>query len=135
MVAFPHGVAFTIVEAMRLKHTPKDMIAKIKMDTDLEQLVFKKVEDFHTQVLSVMAKYKIQKTEAECIELLAKKVQNPTYAKMIIDHLEGMSHNLEKICTDIAKIQRLTRTMGPKSDTKPDKEVQLASVEGGGIGL
>ena len=69
---FPYGVVFTIVKAMRLKHTPKDMTAKIKMDADLEQLVFKKVKDFHTQVLSVMAKYKIQKSESECVELLAK---------------------------------------------------------------
>ena len=77
---FSHGMAFTIVDAMRLKHTPKDMTAKIKMDADLEQLVLKKAKDFHTQVLSVMAKYKIQKSESEYVELLAKKVQNPTYA-------------------------------------------------------
>ena len=65
--------------------------------------------------MSVTAKYEIQKSERDCIKLLAKKVQNPMYAKMIIDHLEGTSHDLEKICTDIAKIQRLARTMAPKS--------------------
>ena len=52
-------MAFAIVKAMQLKQTPKNMTAKIKMDTDLEQIVFKKAKDFHTQVLSVLAKYKI----------------------------------------------------------------------------
>ena len=59
---------------MILKHTPKDMTAKIKMDAELEQLVFKKAKDFHSQVLSVMSKYKIQKSESEYVELQAKKV-------------------------------------------------------------
>ena len=125
-------MAFTIVEAMRLKHTPTDMTAKIKMNDKLKQLLFKKAEDFHTQVLLVMAKYKIQKNESDCVDLLVKKVQKPMYAKMIIDHLDGSNHDLETICTDIAKIQRLARAMGPKSSTKLDKEVQLASAEGGG---
>ena len=61
-----------------------------------------------------------------------EKMHNPTYAKMIIDHLDGSNHDLETICTEIAKIQRLARTMGPKSRMKPEKEVQLASAEGGG---
>ena len=56
---------------------------------------------------------------------MAKKVQNPTYTKMIIDHLEGSNQDLEKICTEIARIQRFVRTMSSNSSAKIDKEVQL----------
>ena len=56
---------------------------------------------------------------------MTKKVQNPTYTKMIIDHLEGSNQDLENICTEIARIQRLVRTMSSNSSVKTDKEVQL----------
>ena len=36
-----------------------------------------------------------------------------------------MTHDLEQIYTEIAKIQRLMRTMGSKSSINTDKEVQL----------
>ena len=101
---FPHGVVFTIVEVMTLKHTPKDTPDKLRMNAELEQLVFRKAKNFHTQILSVMAKFGILKTERECFELLAKKVQNPRHAKMIIDHLDGSNYDLKKLCTEIAKI-------------------------------
>ena len=56
---------------------------------------------------------------------MTKKVQNPTYTKMIIDHLEGSNQDLENICTEIARIQRFVRTMSSNSSAKIDKEVQL----------
>ena len=74
-------MVLTIVDTMRLTHTLKDTTAKIEMDNKLEQLVFKKAEDFHTQVLSGMSKYDLLTSERDCIELLTKKVQYPTYAK------------------------------------------------------
>ena len=44
---FPHGVAWTIVGTMKLKHTLKDTTVKMKMDAVLDQLVFLIAEEFH----------------------------------------------------------------------------------------
>ena len=43
---FPHGMSFTIVKAMRLKHTPKGMTAKIQMDADWSNLCLRRLKTF-----------------------------------------------------------------------------------------
>ena len=73
---FPHGVIFAIVNTTKIKHIPKDTIAKIEMDEKLEQLMFKRADDFQTQMLFMIAKFEISKSEIECVKLLKKK-QNP----------------------------------------------------------
>ena len=69
--------------------------------------MFKKAMHFYIQILAVVTKYEMTTSDKECNKLLAKKIYNETYAKMIIDNLEGLIYDLEKIRMEIVKIQRL----------------------------
>ena len=79
--------------------------------------MFKKADDFHIQVLAVMVKHKVTKSEQDYVELLVKKVWSTTYLKMIINHVEGLIFDLEKICMEIAKIQTLAKSIGTPTST------------------
>ena len=55
------------------------------------------------------------------------------YTKTIIVNLNGSSHDLIKIYTEVANIQEPSCANGTtKSEPKPDKELQLASTTYGG---
>jgi len=60
-------------------------------------------------MVSVTARFNVAVTGTDLIKGMAKKVQNDTYAKMIIQYLSGGIHDLEELCTKINKIQSLTK--------------------------
>ena len=59
--------------------------------------------------MSVCARFDIHKSETDLIKLLAKKQLSALYAKMVLDHLKGTTHDLDTLCTEIGEIQRLTK--------------------------
>ena len=133
----PHGNASKFLQLCAHKNKPDDATAEIEMDANLERIQFSNANDYYNDVVSVQAKYNVEKTEIELIKLMAKKVTNETYAKMIVDHLDGHSStpcDLEVICSKINKIQRLTKAKGGTSNNKrkDEKEVQLAYADGKG---
>ena len=132
----PHGKAWKIVEAMMAKHKPCDASAEIQLDADLNGIVFRDAQQYYYDVVAVLAKYDVVKSDTDVIKIMAKKVQNFTFANLIIMHLS--SHNpddLEALCDEIAAIQRLTRTTGSESQKQSTgKEVSLNSTSGTFLG-
>jgi len=116
------------------KNTPCNVSAEIELDSALEKLQFYSAGNFYNynNVVSVRARFNIHKSKMELVKLLVKKVSNALYAKMVIEHLKGTSHNLDKLCMDIGEIQRLIKQVsGNHNPTKAkEKEFQLASTEG-----
>ena len=49
-------------------------------------------------MVSVTARFDVRVTDTDLIKGMVNKVQNGTYAKMIIEHLEKISHDLEELC-------------------------------------
>ena len=127
---FPSGLAYKVINAMKLKNKPKDTSAEISLDADLDKVEFSRAEDYYNDVVAVCSRYDVSKTETDLVKQLAKKVTSSVYAKMIIDHLDNgaVNHSLEKICEDIRKIQRLTKANGTSQKPK-GKEVQLANAD------
>ena len=73
----------------------------------------------------------------DLIKVMAKKVTNETYTKMIVDHLDGHATtpcDLEVLCSKINKIQCLTKVKSGTGNNKKKgkKEVQLAHADGKG---
>ena len=127
----PGGLAFKVIQAMKVKHKPKDTSAEINLDTDLDKIEFARAEDFYNDVVAVCARYEVKKSQTDLVKLLAKRVTSSVYAKMIIDHLNQGSthHSLERICADIKEIQRLTKANGLGPAKPKGKEVQLVGAE------
>ena len=48
-------------------------------------------------------------TKTDLINKLAKRVNNPVYAKVIIDHLNGANKSLDGLCTEMDAIQTLLK--------------------------
>ena len=103
---YPSGLAYKVIQAMKVKNKPKDTSAEINLDTDLDKIDFARAEDFYNDVVAVCARYEVKKSQTDLVKLLAKKVTSSVYAKMIIDHLHQGStqHSLEQICTSIKEI-------------------------------
>ena len=70
----PHGLAWKIVGAMMKKNKPKDASAEIEMDGELEKISFGTAQDYYNQVVAVIARYDVKKTNTELIKLMAKIV-------------------------------------------------------------
>ena len=63
--------------------------------------------------------------DTELIKIMANKTK-------IVDHLQSSyTNDLEKLCSDISKIQRLTKTSSVSGNCgeRKDKEVQLTSMD------
>jgi len=131
----PNGVAWEFAQIAAKKNKPKYASAEIQMDNELDNLRFKLAGDFYNDVVSITSRYDIPKMETELVKLMAGKVSNPSYTNMIMDHLNGTNHSLDKICDQIGVIQRLTKVVSQNGTAKArsEKEVQLASAEEGGM--
>lgn len=127
----PHGLAWKVKETMMAKHKPKDASAEIQLDAELNAIPFKEAQTYYNDTAAVLAKYNVQKSETEVIKVMAKKVQNSTFAKTIIEHLNSADDdNLEELCNEIGAVQRLTRATGSDPQKNTGKEVSLASTSG-----
>ena len=119
------------------KNKPSDASAEIEMDAELEKIKFSNVNEYYNDVVAVQARFEVTKTEMDLVKVMAKKVTNETYAKMIVDHLDAHATtpcDLEDLCDKISKIQRLTKAKGGSGENKKknEKEVQLAAADGKG---
>jgi len=85
---------------------------------------------FYNDVVGVMDKYEVGKTDRELCMLMAQKNQDALYAGLILDELESNSPNFDRLCNDVSEIQRLTRS-GNKG-CGHEKEVNLSLVDGKG---
>ena len=73
------------------------------------------------------------KSDTDLIKIMSTKVNITVFADKILMHLDdGNQNDLEKLCNDIAKIQRLARSTGKSRNENGGKETNLARGEGGG---
>ena len=133
---YPHGIAWKAIATMKRKNKPKDMSAEIEMEAELHKIQFRSAVDYYNDVVGVTSRYEVKKSDTELIKIMSTKVNSATFAAMILAHMEDTTNpdDLEELCSEIGKIQRLAKTTG-KSDRSNDaggKETQLNSAEGGG---
>ena len=132
---YPHRMAWKIVAAMKKKNKPKDAIAKIEMDGELEKISFGTAQDYYNQVVAVIARYDVVKTDTELIKLMAKKVSNTVFSKLIIESLNQASGQyFEAVCDKINEIQRLTKATGGNKQAQ-GKETASTNTDGKFLGI
>ena len=103
-------------------------MAEIEWRKDMDKINFKNANNYYNEVVSVMARYNVKLNDTELIKIMANKVISVTYTTKVMDHLQSSSaNNLEKLCSDINKIQCLTKKTsgGGNHRDKKEKEVQL----------
>ena len=86
--------------------------------------------------MNVTSNYELRKLDTELIKIMSTKVNSTMFTSMILTHMEDatVTDDLEELCNEIGKIQRLAKSTG-KTDRGNDsggKETQLSSAEGGG---
>ena len=65
------------------------------------------------------------------IEIMADAVTDPVYSQMVLRHLESSdADDLEQLCLEKSKLQRITKTSEHVPEDKKQKEVQLATTDG-----
>ena len=73
------------------------------------------------------------KSDIELIKVMAKKCKNTLYANVILQHLAGVTQDVEAICKTIGKVQQLAKANGqgdaPHADGRRENEVHLTSAE------
>ena len=126
---FPHGKVILSIKAIRAKNKPSDTTAELEMEAAMDKVKFRQADDYYNDMTSVQAQYDVTKLDTEFIKVMAKKVNSATYSKIIVDHLNNPPADFEEICSEIAQIQRLSKTTGKNAGAN-DKEVQLAAADG-----
>ena len=111
------------------------MSAETELGSELKTIQFWMVNDYYNLVVMIMARYEVDKSDTDIVQIMAKKVNSSMYAKMVIKHLNQTvtQHDLEELCGEISEIQRLTKATGASLGAKhnnQEKEVQLTSIDG-----
>ena len=129
----PHGLAFEFIETMKRKNKPKDTSAEIEMEAELHNVKFQGANDYYNDIVAVISRYEVTKSDTDLIKIMSTKVQSTVFADKILMHMDNTSlDDLETLCNDIAKIQRLARLTGKLNRDNGGKETNLASAKGGG---
>ena len=127
---YPNGLAYEFVAKAKKANKPSDASAMIELEIELEKLQLKGARDFYNDVVGVLDKYEVTKTDHELIMLMAQKNHDTSYTRLILDELKSTSPHFDELCNSVSEIQRLTRS-GNRGRTG-DKEVHLSSVDGEG---
>ena len=126
----PSGFAWKSIDVMKKKSKPSDATAEIALDNDLEDIKFTSAKKYYNDVIAVTARYDVPVSETDLIKKLVKRVDNAVYAKVIIDHLNGVTKDLDELCTEIDAIQSLTKSTNQSNSTRQaGKGTALASTE------
>ena len=101
------------------------------MEVELENVKFKGENDYYNDIVTVTARHEMTKSDTDLIKIMSTKVQSTVFADKILRHLDSavVPNDLENICNDIAKIQRLERSMGKQSQDGGEKKTNLASAK------
>ena len=127
---YPNGLAYEFIEKAKKANKPSDASAMIELEVELEKLQLKGARDFYNDVVGVLDKYEVTKTDHELCMLMARKNHDTSYARLILDELKSRSPDFDGLCNSVSEIQRLTKS-GSRGRAN-DKEVHLSSVEGDG---
>jgi hypothetical protein len=81
----------------------------IELEMELERLQLKGMRGFYNDMVRVMDKYEVTKTNHELCMLMAHKNQDGAYARPILEEIKSSSPNFKRLCNNVSKIQRLTQ--------------------------
>ena len=111
-VDFLHGKVYQALQQIKTKCQPSDLTAEVELEEELENVKFHNASDYYKSFVTIQSKYDAIILETDQVKLLAKKCNSQTFLKMIMDHLNdtNIPNSLETTCSDIGKIQRLTKT-------------------------
>jgi hypothetical protein len=123
----PNGLAYEFVEKAKKANNPSDASAMIQLAIELKKLQLKGARDFYNDMVGVLDKYKVTKTDHKLIMFMARKNHDTSYAQLIVDKLKSDSPDFDELCNSVSEIQRLTRS-GNRGCTG-DNEVHLSSVD------
>ena len=68
---YPNGLAFEFIEKAKKANKPSDASAMIELEVELEKLQLKGARDFYNDVVGVLDKYEVTKTDQELCMLMA----------------------------------------------------------------
>lgn len=71
-----------------------DTSAMIKMDIELDQVQLKGTQDFFNNVVGVLDKYEVEKSYGKLCMLMARKIQEASYLRLILEELKSNSPDL-----------------------------------------
>ena len=99
---------------MMKRNKPNNACAEIEFNAELKKVKFSTAPDYYNEVVAITARFDVTRSETELIRMMAKKVSNSMFAKLIIKHLTltANHHNLETLCNEIGEIQRLAKATG-----------------------
>ena len=132
---FPQGVAYHIIEILKKKNKPSDVMVEIELRSALEKVKFKYVNDYYRDITGICPQFEVALSETELIKIIAKQVKDSSYMDKIVTHLKASTaDDLEELCNAISKNQQLAgivggsdNNSGGKGGDNHKKEVQLAS--------
>ena len=127
---YSNRFAYRFVAKAKKANKPSDASAMIELEVELEELQLKGTRDFYYEVVGVLDKYKVTKTDHELCMLMAHKNHDTSYARLILDKLKSTSPDFDGLCNSVSKIQRLTKS-GSRGHSI-EKEVHLSSIDGKG---
>ena len=101
----PSGFAWKSINAMKKKSKSSNETAEIALDNNLDDIKFTSAKKYYNNVIAVTARYDVPVSEKDLVKKLAKRVDNAVYAKVIINHLDGATKDLDVLCMEISEIQ------------------------------
>ena len=130
---FPKGRAWVIIDTLKEDYLPKDASAGIEMKNELERVAFTGAQEYYAAIVQVQARYEVQKSQEDLLLIMASKVSNTTYAKIILDHLNDTSkpNSLKQVCREIKDVQKLAGTKLGGAGRRTTPELQLGGVNPG----
>ena len=82
----------------------------IELEIELEKLQLKGVRDFYNDVVGVLDKYDVTKTDHKLCMLMVGKSHNMSYVQLILDELKSTSPTFDNLCNGISEIQQLMKS-------------------------
>ena len=80
---YPLGLIHMALDRLADSYIQKDITAVIDLENQAQQVRFKRGTEYYAEVTEVLSHFTCTLSEKELIKDMAKKTQNPTYAKMI----------------------------------------------------
>jgi hypothetical protein len=116
---YPMGRLYLALKMLNGVYKPKDVTSKIIMKTEVEAVMFKRADDYRTDVNHVMSKYDHKLNNTELLEIMVGKTGNTTFIKEINNKLKKVNPSFESCCIEIAALQRLAKVKtGPVQQPK-----------------
>jgi hypothetical protein len=114
---YPNGLAYEFVAKAKKANKPSDASAMIELEIELERLQLKGARDFYNDVVGVLDKYEVTKTDHKHCMLMARKNHDTSSTRLILDKLKSDSPYFDELKGQVSHI----KNGGVTGITKPGK--------------